>query len=430
VQSALDAGALPGSTTQTCPACGATIPVHQTYVTWCDHCDWNIRPQPADTPDHAFARIYDALGRRFSHSLLDEMTRLGAQGSRLTLSKIAAYLLAGSVHSIGLGFAMFGVFLLLQGWPNLAAIFGGVLCLGIAWLARPALGKLPETIVERSQAPALYALADDVARALNTRPIDVIAIESIFNASFTQVGLRRRRVMALGLPLFHILDDREKLALIGHEIAHGANGDATRSLFIASAINTLYRWHYVLVPDRIWDPTEGIRGIVAIPVNLLLLGLAQLVLLVAALLLHLLYHGSQRAEYLADHLAARVAGTDAVLGLMMKLHLHQAVDLAVQHAALDRKARDFFGDIRARVAQVPARELERLRRLDRRDLARLDVTHPPTAYRVDFLSAHFVQEPAVRLSPETAACIQQELTRFEAAVQRELRDRYRRNLYQ
>jgi len=53
-----------------------------------------------------------------------------------------------------------------------------------------------------------------------------------------------------------------------------------------------------------------------IPWNLLQLGIAQLIWLSILALSHLLYRDSQRAEYLADYLAATVSGTEAAQSLI------------------------------------------------------------------------------------------------------------------
>ena len=95
-----------------------------------------------------------------------------------------------------------------------------------------------------------------------------------------------------------------------------------------------------------------------IPFNLAMLGLSRLAWLGAYLLSHLLWRDSQRAEYLADYLAATVSGTNAVLSLLEKLHYGTAFALTVQHAALNQDASEgLLERLRQRVAEVPEREL-------------------------------------------------------------------------
>ncbi|MFF5494967.1 M48 family metallopeptidase [Streptomyces aquilus] len=66
--------------------------------------------------------------------------------------------------------------------------------------------------MSRSAAPELYAPVDEVAAALGTRSVDVIALDARTNASVTHLGVRRR-VLTLGLPLWEVLSPQERIAL-------------------------------------------------------------------------------------------------------------------------------------------------------------------------------------------------------------------------
>ncbi|MFF1871741.1 hypothetical protein [Kitasatospora herbaricolor] len=49
---------------------------------------------------------------------------------------------------------------------------------------------------------------------MGTKLVDVIRVTDEFNASFARVGLRRRSVLTLGLPLGEPLGQRQRLALL------------------------------------------------------------------------------------------------------------------------------------------------------------------------------------------------------------------------
>ena len=43
-------------------------------------------------------------------------------------------------------------------------------------------------------------------------------------------------MLFIGLPLFAILDDAERVSVLGHELAHGVNGDPTRGFVVGTAM--------------------------------------------------------------------------------------------------------------------------------------------------------------------------------------------------
>jgi Zn-dependent protease with chaperone function len=396
---------------QQCPQCHAPIPVHFGYVSWCDQCGWNLQPLETNRPTNVFESAYASIGKRFSQQLFDEVLKAESLRPTLTLSKVLAYSLAALVHSFTIILVVVGIVLLLRGWSNLFAIFGGLLCLGIAWLLRPRMPKSPDEVAHKDKFPTLYKITNDVAQALGTSNVDGIVINWQFSAAYAQSGWRRKKVIFLGLPLFAILDGQEKVALLSHEVAHGVNGDPTRGLFVGTAIDSLVTWHVLLRPRQIWRSEAGIYGILLIPFSLAMLGVAYIPWLGAYALSYLLWHDSQRAEYLADALAAEASGTEAALGLLKKLHFHRTVELALQRASYQKiKIGNLFEELRRCVAEVPQRELDRINRVSQLQESRLDATHPPTVYRIGLLAARRVSEPKVILPVPDIELLEQELS--------------------
>lgn len=416
-----------------CPECGAEIPIHPNCVTWCERCDWNVRPhhKPAEG---WLARFYERLGRRLSRRLFEQVSRLPVVKPAFSISQGLLLLAAAAIHSVTLLLVAAGAWLLIGGWPHVMLVALALVVLAIAWVSRPRLASMPEDILPRASYPALYGLADRIAAALGAPKLDALASEPFFNATFNHVGLRRRSVIEIGAPLFAILTPQERVALLGHELAHGVNGDPLRGWFVHSATYSLWSWAELIRPDALWQPQgEGLipalASLLMIPVNLVLLALSQLIIWAAQGMIALAYRTSQRAEYLADYLAATVGGTEAMLSLLEKMYLDRSVAVAVQRVSLTGGKDSVFAAIREQVGKLPARELERLRRLSLREEARIDMTHPPTSYRVAFMRQHAIGAPKVALSEAEIERIEAELRALEAAAQPRMLDAHKQGLY-
>jgi Zn-dependent protease with chaperone function len=411
----------PASTSdQRCPQCGAALPVVPHVVTWCDHCEWNVNPSPPPPPQSPFERIYAALGTRLSRQLFAAVQQHAALRPPRTLSTALATVSALAVHGFTLLVALGGVALVLWAWPNPAPVVVGLLGLLVAWFGCPRVPTLPkdEQLLTRAQAPTLFGLLDQTSAALGARPLAHVVVDEHFNASYGEVGWRREPVLTLGLPLVAVLDAAELVALVGHELAHGVNGDPTRGLVVGSAVRSLCQYYWLMLPPQGiglagWLASGAMRLIALLPQGVLL-GLS-----------HLLWRSSQRAEYYADRLAARVAGRAGVQGLLAKLHCQTSFDTAVQQAAVRRDVPDLFAALQQRLAALPARERERIRRAELRDGARLTSTHPPTAFRLAMLETYGAADTLVSLSLQARAAIDDELRPLRAPLQRRLVEQYR-----
>jgi len=414
---------------QHCPQCQAVIPVSFGYVPWCDQCGWNVKPHDAVPPENVLQSMYARLGKRYSRGLFDQLQAAQSLKPAWSTSRVLAVVMAITVHGLTLAVAALGVALLIKGWPYLVAIIGGGLCLALAWALRPRPPQVEGEIAPRDRFPELYRLSDDVTRALGASKLDGIVLDGQFNAGYAEAGWRRKRILRLGLPLLAILDGQECVALLAHELAHGVNGDPARGLFIGSAVGSLATWYEFLHPDEIWPRGRGLVALAMIPANLLMLALSGLPWLGAYVLSHLLWRDSQRAEYLADALAARVSGCDAMLGMLDKLHLERVFVFVAQRAAAGRGSADFFLELRRQVAEVPGREMERIRRVEQMEASRLDITHPPTTYRIALLQRQVAAEPQVRLPAERWERVEAEIAAAEAKIAERIVDRQRARLY-
>ncbi|MFI6562510.1 M48 family metallopeptidase [Streptomyces sp. NPDC050534] len=229
-----------------------------------------------------------------------------------------------------------------------------MLLLALAWSLRPRAPHLPDSgpVLLRADAPGLYALVDEIARTVGTRGVDRIVVDTQPNASVNSHGLRGRRQLTLGLPLWEILTPQQRIALLGHELAHYSNGDTRRALVVSRAYASLTAWHYYFAPTP--DPT-----LIEMFVNLVFAVPRLLVLSLLTLLDHLTFRAAQRAEYLADRGAASAGSTAAAEELLDLLLVVESVDVVLRReanrAALTRGARcpRGRGRGRARLGEPP-----------------------------------------------------------------------------
>jgi Zn-dependent protease with chaperone function len=312
--------------------------------------------------------------------------------------------------------------------PFLVVVAAGVL--GFGWLIRPRRSKpLGPGVVAATEAPLLHQLVDDVAQVLDTEPADVVIVDDTFNASWSTRGLRRHRVLTLGLQLLAVLEPQERVAVIAHELAHGKHGDVRRSSVIASALGTLEELYRTLTPGAS-SMTYSEFGAIDVASRAMLWVVAQPAKGLYLLELQLLLRDMQRAEYLADARAASVAGTAAMLGLHDALLAQAVVKQAVSRAAHDRLTPE---EIRTAIAgavdSMPARERARRRRAAALERTRLGATHPPTAMRIDLLESRAAASPQIVLDSATSAAIDDELGARYAQVGAQLIDGFRSSLY-
>jgi heat shock protein HtpX len=394
--------------------------VNQGYVTWCEQCLWNVASNQKIKPQNFFEAASLKLGERFGKKQFESMAQAAELKPALTPTRIGALLIAGFVHACTLLLFILGVAIFFASWFTVVTIFGLIMAV-MAWVLRPKISRVPtENVAGRDDFAALYGLADRVSQALGARNVAMIVVDDRFNAAFSRAGLRRRDVLYIGIPLFEILEAQERVALLAHEIAHGANGDPTRSFLVGTALSSLNEWYRMLHPPRLVDSRGGRTSFASFFANVVMLALSQIPRLWLQCLALMMFRDQQRAEYLADHLAAEAAGTETVLGVLRKLHMYDTVEMTVRRFYLNSSRGSIIDAMKSQVFNMPPRELERLDRMERMSGSRLDATHPPTPYRLDLLNAHSLREPRVVLTETDNAALDVELHRLEPAAQARL----------
>ncbi|MFI6155801.1 M48 family metalloprotease [Kitasatospora sp. NPDC051170] len=421
----------PAAAAEPCPRCGAGLTTDPRFAFWCPTCDWNVGPERPEPTRHERAaaaradRLHRELAAGTSPTARREWLLASAAATLVHLSTAALFL---------------GSLALLVAGNTVQRCLGGVL-LVFAVVLRPRFGRVPrgEGVLDREQAPALYGLADRVAAEVGAPRVDLIVLDDDFNASFGVVGLRRRTVLTLGLPLWEALDDQQRIALLGHEFGHRVNGDNRRSFWLGTAISTLATWYDLARPGRLH---LGVRTLLVrvgeMIADLLLKALAWLLLQAVQLLDGLTSRAGQQAEYLADSLAARTAGTEAARGLLTTLLLRGSAEVALtrarsgggrgprivrrgvrsaETARTDAPNPDLLWErMREHLASIPAVERDRLLRWNTLDRTAVDGSHPPTHLRLALLGHGPEQPAAVRTGPEEAAAVAAEIAPHRARI--------------
>ena len=298
--------------------------------------------------------------------------------------------------------------------------------LSLAWLLRPRLGSVPKGGLDPNEFPLLYDLMNRICDRVGSKRVSKIIVDEDFNASIGQFGWRREAVLWIGLPLWTILSPEERIGVLAHEAAHGANGDPARSTVIGSTLTTLEGWLFFMRPDYVRpymierDQTLVTFGELITRALFWLFSLIVEGLIV--LLLHLIWRNNQTAEYLADYLASRVSGTPAMIRMLNKLNAGEYLDLVLRSNvfSLQQSGAALLDKYEAFVADLPEVEITRLIRTAQLEDSRLDATHPPTGYRVAFLENHAQPEPTLELSDEEIAALDRELACLKEGVGKEL----------
>ncbi|MEV4510770.1 M48 family metallopeptidase [Dactylosporangium sp. NPDC049525] len=394
-----------------CSRCDAALVVSDTSPAWCPSCEWGL-----DTFDRRRApRVWGLrAGDRADHWLAVRLNRrqytslagrtVARRGN--PLARVAMLLLAAPLLLLVPFFLAAGVFL--TGFGNvITMLFGPVLIIGtivLIWPRRRERHWQP-WVVDARTAPALFGLLARVAAAAGTPMPHEVHLDHDVNASTSVQGLRRRRILSVGLPLWAALDPQERIGLLAHEFGHFVNRDARRGLVVRGGFGVLRGILDVLTGSLRMGNVWILPVVVVVAPALWLLSVALLVLA---------GRDSQRAEYLADQIAARVAGSAAMTGLFDGLVV--AGDLRAAVAASHRSLADPRAWRAAAVHLRGAATLDTARLLSLRTDASLLGSHPPTGLRRRMVRSWPVQQAQVEPAEQEWAAIDAELSPWFAKL--------------
>jgi heat shock protein HtpX len=316
-----------------------------------------------------------------------------------------------------------GIALVISGLPSWGNALPGAFLLGLGWFTRPRFDQRKARRLNRSEVPKTFALLDQICAKLEAPAIDAVELGYDANAFMAQPGVIRRKgtILGIGAILWLALDDDEKVALLAHEVGHLVNKDPARGRLLGGAISVVVGWIDFFDSPEAEEGfflTELIFNIMAWAAALVWLGLNALYNL-----------SSQRAEYLADGLAAQVAGRAAKVRLLRRLVVLTKLDEAMaNYRPSVHKDHDGAGILKhfaQTVAELPQSEKDALYDKATAEHLSVDTTHPPTVFRIGFVSEIALDTAgSLTVAPDLIRDVDAELAQHWDRLGRDLYGRY------
>ena len=277
----------PGPEHWLCGGCRTALePVADGVGLSCPHCGETYREGPKDAPAPAGDLALRARG-------------IGLIGVEWAFR---AGTFAGAVALLGIG----GIVRVADGWlrdevacwGDVVETLGGVRVVVETRDPDADLGP----VLSYADAPGLFSAVRDVARRLGARPPEQVRLSYLPCCGVT--AWRRSRALMIGLPLLHVLTVAELRAILAHELAHLARGDATRSARSIRFVHGLGR-----AIDGASGRSRGLLGWWARSCQGAGLALLKPI--------------AMGQEARADRLAAAIAGGDAAASALVKVAIVQ-----------------------------------------------------------------------------------------------------------
>jgi Zn-dependent protease with chaperone function len=429
-------GALTGTPTLVafgCPNCGWTGEFDARFVQWCEGCGFNADSAPDKPEKPRVARRRERARTRAEQQCEQLIT---AEDLRPTSATGIAVTIAATLVHLATVMLVIGSILAIKtwsgkywwGWP--LGIFGILLALAVRPQPLRVLRKprgLDESCLTRDKAPALFGLLDRCAAQLKAPVPDYVFVDAQFNASTRDIGLRRKKLLTLGVPLWSVLTGPERVALLGHEIGHQVNRDVTHGLWAMMARRSLAEWVKMFNPresgfERFARRQRERSGLIQTLASLLTPLFVFLVcgpIFLVALgcyfwLTRLDLRCGQRAEHLADELGARLGSSAAAISLAERLALAESVDYFLRRLKSERFKGDPWPRLREYVDSIPEHEKRRRMRLDEQRGTRIDSTHPANYLRRRMLAARPQLPGTIRVDDAEWTAIDAELGKYYA----------------
>lgn len=410
-----------------CPACGARTVTEAAQPPWCERCGWGVGTYVAPPDAGFFSRKAGALAYRIAFSVTMSEFRTvraaGTAGLAWAGPRLLVIALSLGLYALTAAIAVAGGWLTAFRFPNLS-IVPGLLLIAIAIYLVPRLGRVhrSEEVLSAADAPHLHELIRRVAAEIGVPRPHLVVINHEFNASAAAVGLRRRRVLRLGLTLWGALESQQRVALLSHELGHFANGDVRRALLTQPAITTLGRLADLFLPSAhsgyVVDGESLLAVIATRAANLIgrviavVLGAVDFAVLAVAL------RDNQRCEYFADLRSARIAGTKATVDLLDLLASGQGALTVIQASARTGETHEGWQRAVGELRQRQQPRLARTRQLSIRRQTSLHASHPPAGLRAALVESAGWQDPLLTLTPTDSQRIDNELSTHYARCRR------------
>jgi Zn-dependent protease with chaperone function len=251
-------------------------------------------------------------------------------------------------------------------WTEIVATLGGVWFRVESQNPDSDLGP----VLARVDAPLLFSTITSVGRRLGVKPPGQIRLTYLPCCGVVAWG--RSRALIIGLPLFRVLTQGELRAIVAHELAHLARGDATRAARSARFVEAL--------EQAVDQNAARLRGPLGAWARFWLDEASWLIEPVA-----------RSQETRADRLSAAIAGGSAAASALVKVAVVQPLfrELLEAYDPCDSGSSNLYALFRAFWYRLPA-EIHTAMRLG--VLARhddpADPTHPPLPDRIASLQSY------------------------------------------
>jgi Zn-dependent protease with chaperone function len=254
----------------------------------------------------------------------------------------------------------------ISGWSDVVAALGGV------WFSVESLDPDSDLgpVLARVDAPLLFSTIDNVGRRLGVKPPGQVRLTYLPCCGVVAWG--RSRALIIGLPLFRVLTQGELRAVVAHELAHLARGDATRAArsgrFVEALAQAVERNH-----DRMWGPLGS---------------WARFCLNEAS---HLIEPVARGQEARADRCSASLAGGGTSASALVKVAVVQPLfrEVLAAYDPQESDATNLYAFFRAFWFRLPA-ELHTAMRLSvlTSNRGNADPAHPPLPDRIAALQSY------------------------------------------
>ncbi|MFE9459268.1 M48 family metallopeptidase [Streptomyces californicus] len=231
----------------------------------------------------------------------------------------------------------------------------GLIPLGLALALRPRIGRLIPglPVLREADAPALFALLHRTADSAGARHVDTVQLTAEFDVRVAPYGVRRRRCLFLGLPLWSAFSPQQRIAAVTQAFGESGPRDLRSSVFVGSALKSVaagahtmrsgdtaaimpgVEVHYPYVGEvaaaaRRFDArsrrSEWVLWIPRVAASA-----------TSRLLLRCTRPAARRAQFEADDAAARTASSPAALAALRDRDLARATYLEMHRLAVEKK---------------------------------------------------------------------------------------------
>ncbi|MFG5775535.1 M48 family metallopeptidase [Comamonas sp. J-3] len=260
------------------------------------------------------------------------------------------------------------------------------------WLLQPSM-EVNDVLLQRSEAPHLFALLDELSQQLDAPLIHEVRLSDELNAGAMDqrgfLGLySRRRTLFLGIPLLHALNEAQLRAVIGHELGHFSrrHGRLGHWIYRVRVAWSSYLYSPVYADDDLIDRLQHWTARLFMPS-----------------FLRRSFERSRQCEYEADACAAEVAGGPHLLNALARLDSVDAFFRQRYASALAQRQQNDIdppGDHWAWVLQQTRSGQDALSRAAPQRPASAWDTHPPLAERAAALG---LLPPRVQWDDEASA---------------------------